>query len=113
MHPAGHRVKPIASVGVGEWVFLTGHARVLVCVARDPEVLIRDIATTLGMTERSVSGILGDLVEAGYVVREKDGRRNRYHVQDHLPLGDPTARDATIGELLDLLAGQSERDRRR
>jgi hypothetical protein len=90
---------------VASWTFLTPHARVLLLVARDPGVRLRDIAVSLGVTERSAFGIITDLVEAGYVVKEKDGRRNRYHIQTHLPLPEPTARERTVGEVLALLTG--------
>jgi Winged helix DNA-binding domain len=81
------------------------HARALPCVAHDPGVRLRDIAASLGITERSAFGIITDLAEAGYVVKEKDGRRNRCHLQAHLPLPGPTAREPTVGEVLALLAG--------
>ena len=87
------------------WTFLTNHAQVLLCVAHDPAVRLRDLAASLNITERSAFGIITDLVEAGYVIKEKDGRRNRYHVQAHLPLPEPTARERTVGEVLALLAG--------
>jgi hypothetical protein len=87
------------------WTFLTTHARVLLLVAHDPGARLRDIAASLDITERSAFGIITDLVEAGYVVKEKDGRRNRYHVQAHLPLPEPTARERTVGEVLALLTG--------
>jgi hypothetical protein len=90
---------------MGSWTFLTNHARVLLCVAHDPGVRLRDIAARLGITERSAFGIMMDLVEAGYVVKEKTGRRNRYRIQAHLPLPEPTARERTVGEVLALLAG--------
>jgi MarR family len=90
---------------VTSWTFLTNHARVLLCVAHDPGVRLRDIAASLDITERSAFGIITDLVEAGYVVKEKDGRRNRYHVQAHLPLPEPASRERTIGEVLALLVG--------
>jgi hypothetical protein len=90
---------------VASWTFLTIHARVLLLVARDPGIRLRDIAASLGITERSAFGIVTDLVEAGYVVKEKDGRRNRYHIQAHLPLPEPAIRDRTLGEVLDLLSG--------
>jgi DNA-binding MarR family transcriptional regulator len=92
-------------IGVAGWTFLTNHARVLLCVAHDPGVRLRDIAASLDITERGAFGIITDLVEAGYVVKEKDGRRNRYHIQAHLPLPEPTSRERTIGEVLALLAG--------
>ena len=90
---------------MASWSFLTNHARVLVCVARDPGVRLRDIAASLDITERSAFGIIADLVEAGYVVKEKNGRRNRYHVQAHLPLPEPDGRERTVGEILALLTG--------
>ena len=92
---------------VASWTFLTNHARVLLCVAHDPGARLRDIAASLDITERGAFGIITDLVEAGYVVKEKDGRRNRYHIQAHLPLPEPTSRERTIGDVLALLAGAS------
>jgi len=90
---------------VASWTFLTIHARVLLLVAHDPGVRLRDIAASLDITERGAFGIITDLVEAGYVVKEKNGRRNRYHIQAHLPLPEPTARERTVGEVLALLTG--------
>jgi DNA-binding transcriptional ArsR family regulator len=90
------------------WSFLTNHARVLLCIAHDPGVRLRDIAARVGVTERSAYGIVTDLAEAGYVVKEKDGRRNRYQIQAHLPLPDSASRERTIGEVLALLAGAGE-----
>ena len=87
------------------WTFLTSHARVLLLVAHDPGVRLRDIAASLGITERSAFSIITDLVEAGYVIKEKDGRRNRYHIQAHLPLPEPTSQERTVGEVLALLTG--------
>ena len=88
---------------MAQWSFLTNHARVLVCIAHDPGVRLRDIATTVDITERSAYGIVDDLVSGGYVVKDKDGRRNRYQVQAHLPLGETIVRERTIGEVLELL----------
>lgn len=87
------------------WTFLTNHARVLLCISRDPGIRLRDIADNLGITERSAYGIVIDLAEAGYIVKEKDGRRNRYEIQAHLPLPEPSNRERTVGEVLALLAG--------
>ena len=87
------------------WSFLTNHARVLLCIARDPGVRLRDIAARLDITERTAYGIVTDLANAGYVVREKDGRRNRDQIQTHLPLPEPTSHERTVGEILALLAG--------
>jgi hypothetical protein len=88
---------------VERWSFLTNHARVLVCIAHDPGVRLRDIAARAGITERRAYGVVSDLADAGYVVKEKDGRRNRYQIQAHLPLRDSISREPTIGEVLDLL----------
>ena len=66
-------------------------------VAHDPGVRLRDIAASLNITERSAFGIITDLAEAGYLVKEKNGRRNRYHVQAHLPLPEPDGRNAPSG----------------
>ena len=90
---------------MANWSFLTSHARVLMCIAHDPGARLRDIAAGLGITERSAYGIVTELAEAGYVVKQKDGRRNRYQVQAHLPLPEPTSRERTVGEILALLAG--------
>jgi len=86
-----------------EWGFLTNHGRVLLCIAHDPGVRLRDIAAELGVTERTAYGIVTDLTDAGYVVKNKDGRRNRYDVQGHLPLRDAVVRERTIGEVLTVL----------
>ena len=102
-----------------QWSFLTNHARVLVCIAQDPGVRLRDIAERVRITERTAYGIVTDLVDAGYIVKERDGRRNRYQVQAHQPLREPTARETSIGEVLELLVdtaaagGGRRRTRRR
>jgi len=83
-----------------EWGFLTNHGRVLLCIALDPGARLRDIAAELGVTARTAYGIVTDLTDAGYVVKQKDGRRNRYEVQGHLPLRDAVAGDRTVGEVL-------------
>ena len=75
---------------MANWTFLTNHARVLLCIAHDPGVRLRDIAASLGITERSAYGIVTDLAEAGYMVKQKTGRRNRYQIQAHLPLPEPS-----------------------
>jgi IclR helix-turn-helix domain len=93
---------------VASWGFLTNHARVLLCIAHDPGVRTRDIAARLGITERTAYGIVTDLAAAGYMVKDKDGRRNRYQVQAHLPLPDPVGRECAAGEVLSLLAGQDQ-----
>jgi DNA-binding transcriptional ArsR family regulator len=89
---------------VTEWSFLTNHARAILFIAAYPDARLRDLAGALDITERTAYAIVTDLSDAGYVVKERDGRRNRYHVQEHLPLRDPVGRTRTIGELLELLA---------
>jgi hypothetical protein len=91
------------------WGFLTNHARVLLCIAHDPDARLRDIAASLGITERSVYGIVTDLTAAGYVVKHKDGRRNLYQIQAHLPLPEPASKEPAIGEVLALLIGSRAR----
>ena len=102
---------------MARWRFLTNHARVLLYIAHDPETRLRDLADALDITERTAYGIVADLAEAGYVVKEKEGRRNRYRIEADLPpVRHPLAlpgqeaageesesRETTIGELLDLL----------
>jgi len=78
----------------------------LLAIARDPGIRLRDIAATLGITERSAYGIVTDLTRAGYVVKEKDGRRNRYQIQAHLPLPGPVGREPAIGDVLAVLLGK-------
>src|SRR4051812_47451808 len=92
---------------MAEWSFLTNHARALVCIAHDPGVRLRDIAAALDITERSAYGIVSELADAGYVVKQKDGRRNRYLIQGDLPLRGSIGRERTIGEVLDLLVEAS------
>jgi len=93
------------------WSFLTNHARALLCIAHDPGARLRDIAAMVGVTERSAHDIVSDLVDAGYVVKDKAGRRNRYRIQEHLPLRDPISRERTIGEMLGLLVGTNAHHR--
>jgi predicted transcriptional regulator len=88
------------------WSFLTNHARVLLCIADDPGIRLREIGATVGITERAAHRIVGELADAGYISRERNGRRNRYTIQTHLPLPDPLAREQTIGDLLAILAEQ-------
>ena len=85
------------------WDFLTNHAHVLVCVARDPGMRLRDIAAAVGITERAAHRIVSDLVDEGYLQRERQGRRNHYQVKVKLPLRHPLAEEREVGELLDLL----------
>jgi MarR family len=91
---------------MARWGFLTNHARVLLFIAHDPGARLRDIAASLGITERSAHGIVTDLAEAGYVIRQKDGRRNRYRIQAHLPVPEPGTREPAIGEVVALFAAR-------
>ena len=88
---------------MSSWTFLTNHAHVLLCVARDPDVRHRDVAAAVGITERATQRIVADLVDAGYLERERDGRRNRYRLNADLPLRHPLERDHRIGEILAVL----------
>ena len=96
---------------VASWSFLTNHARVLLAIAADPDARLRDLAGVLGLTERTVFGIVNDLTEEGYVVKERYGRRNRYHIQEELPVPTGVGRERTIGEVLDLLVAAERRPR--
>ena len=93
---------------MADWSFLTSHARVLLCIAHDPGARLRDIAAILGITERRAHGIITDLTEAGYVVKRKDGRRNRYEIQAGLPLPEPGTREPAVGEVLAVLLGTTD-----
>lgn len=98
---------------MGQWSFITNHARVLLLLASDPDARLRDLAAALEITERTAYGIVTDLVQAGYLIKQRGGRRNRYHIQEHLPLPDAIARERTVGELLDLLAVAERHPRKR
>ena len=91
---------------------MTNHARALLYMAQVPDARLRDLAAALDVTERTAYGIVVDLANEGYVVKQKDGRRNRYQIQTHLPLRDSISRERTIGEVLDLLAGPRQSTRR-
>lgn len=92
---------------MSEWSLLTNHARALLLIARDPDARLRDLAAELEVTERTAFGIVSDLTEAGYLIKEKNGRRNRYEIQTALPVAGAIGK-RTIGEVLELL-GDSER----
>ncbi len=79
------------------------------CIAQDPGVRLREIATVLGVTERRAFGIVNELIEAGYVEKEKDGRRNLYRIQTHLPLRKAIGKNPTIGEVLGMLVDVDDR----
>jgi MarR family len=88
------------------WSFLTNHARVLLCIAQDPGIRLREIGDAIGITERAAHRIVVELADAGYISRTRNGRRNRYTIRSHLPLPDPLAREQKIGDLLAVLVGE-------
>ena len=92
---------------MSEWGFLTNHARALLHIAQHPDVRLRDLAVALDVTERTAFGLVADLSDAGYVLKERDGRRNRYHVQPHLPVRDTIMQGRTIGDVLELAASSA------
>ncbi|MGH3249284.1 MAG: helix-turn-helix transcriptional regulator [Trebonia sp.] len=85
------------------WVFLSNHARVLLCIARDRDTRTRDIADQVGITERAAQRLVSDLIAEGYITRTKVGRRNRYQINHRSHLRTPSFQDLEIGRLLDLL----------
>ncbi len=88
------------------WSFLTNHAQVLLCIAHDPGVRLRDIGGAVGITERAAHRIVTELAAGGYISRQRNGRRNHYKINAHLPLHDPLAREQKLGDLLAILSGQ-------
>lgn len=91
---------------MSDWSLLTNHAKILVCIAQDPGIRLRDIGDEVGITERAAHRIVTELAEAGYISRERSGRRNRYTIQADLPLPDRVAREQKIGDLLAILVKQ-------
>lgn len=87
------------------WTFLTNHAHVLVNIAHDPGIRLREIGEQVGITERAAHRIVVELADAGYITRERNGRRNHYTINTHFPLADPIAREQNVGELLATLTG--------
>ncbi|MEE8603700.1 helix-turn-helix transcriptional regulator [Euzebya tangerina] len=87
------------------WSLLSNHGHVLVAVAQDPDARLRDIADAVGVTERAVHAILTDLIDAGYVSKQRDGRRNHYEVHLDLTLRHPLERGHRIGDLLNAVSG--------
>lgn len=86
-----------------EWTFLSNHAHVLLCLSRDPEVLMREVADLVGVTERAVQRIVAELEAAGFVERERDGRRNRYRVDRRRHLRHPLEAHRRVDALLGLI----------
>src|SRR5881398_1838684 len=93
--------------------FLTNHAHVLACIAADPDVLLRDVATTVGITELTAAQIVNELEQAGYLTKTLHGRRNQYEVHEELPLRQPDHQHRTIGDLIRFIQPPSQRPSRR
>ena len=96
---------------MANWSFLTNHARALLCIAHDPDITLREIATSLDMTERHAYSIVNDLTGSGYVLKWREGRRNRYQIQDHLPLPELVDEKAAVGDVLRVLSPGLRRGR--
>ncbi len=94
----GSKTQPI-----GRWVFLTNHAHVLLCIARDPQARTRDIAEQVDITERAAQRIVADLIAENYITRTKVGRRNHYKINRRGRLRHPIFRNLAIGPLLEVL----------
>jgi predicted transcriptional regulator len=99
--------------GTPGWSFLTNHAQVLLCIAHDSGIRLREIGEAIGITERAAHRIVVELATAGYISRRRNGRRNQYTIQSDLPLPDPLAREQKVGDLLAILAGQPPADTER
>ncbi len=93
---------------VAAWSLLTKHGQVLLSVAQDPQMRLRDIATTVDLTERRVHAILGDLIDSDYLIKVKVGRRNRYEINADRPVPDFASRTQPIGEVVQLLVPESK-----
>jgi hypothetical protein len=100
---SGNKTRTSPDAAASGWDFLTNHAHVLLCVANDAGIRLRDIAAAVGITERGAHKILSELVDEGYVLRERHGRRNRYKVKPELPLRHPLVHDREVGDLLKVL----------
>lgn len=90
------------------WTFLSNHAHVMLCIAREPSLRLRDVAQQVGITERAVQRIVSELEQAGYLTRQRDGRRNHYQVHLDRPLRHPLERDCDLADLFGLILGQNQ-----
>jgi len=97
---------PKKTANSAQWTFLTNHAHVLICLSNNPRVLIRDLAKLVGITERAVLTIIGDLEQAGVVVRQRDGRANHYRIKAERPLRHPVERHRKVRDLLTMVLGE-------
>jgi hypothetical protein len=109
----GDRSARAATEAWPSWTFLTNHAHVLLCLSREPEVRMRDIAGLVGITERAVQRIIAELEEAGHVERVRHGRRNHYEVRADLPLRHPIERHVRVSALVDFVIGEDAQARQR
>jgi predicted transcriptional regulator len=91
-----------------EWTFLSNHAHVLICLELDPDMVLREVALKVGITERAVQKIVTDLEEAGALSRQREGRRNHYQINRRLRLRHPLENHAEIGQLLEVVAGSGK-----
>ena len=96
--------EPVQHVDQGSWTFLTNHSHVLICLARDPKLRLRDLADQVGITERAVQGIVNDLEAAGCLTRHREGRRNRYDIVTDRPMRHQVERQHVVGDLLGAMA---------
>ncbi len=94
---------PIPPVEAGGWTFLTNHSHVLICLARDPKLRLRDLADQVGITERAVQGIVNDLEAAGCLTRHREGRRNHYDIVADRPMRHQVERQHVVGDLLEVM----------
>ena len=90
-----------------KWTFLTNHGQLLLCIAKEPGLTVREIGERIGITERAAHRIVAELETSGYLSRERNGRRNHYTIEPHLPLPDAVAREQQVGDLLDVFAQQT------
>lgn len=97
----------------GEWTFLSNHAHVLLVIARDPEIRLRDVADRVGITERAVQRIVADLETGGYLTRERAGRRNRYRLHPEISLRHPIEKHKTIAQLMAIVLTTEELEQMR
>jgi predicted transcriptional regulator len=103
----------MVSLPVAPFSFLSNHGLVLLCIAHDPRSRMRDVAASVGITERAAQRIVAELIDHGYVNRTREGRRNHYTVRGDLPIAIPTARDVDLGALLNVLVPKGSSDERR
>ena len=97
----------------GSWTFLTNHAHTLICLARKPDAILREVAAEVGITERAVHNIVSDLEASGVLRRDREGRRNTYTIKLDTPLRHPVEAHCKLGELVALVEDQQPRKRPR